>query len=78
MKGAQKERVREFIQLTQTGEKTALFCLAHFEWKLDQALDAYFANPEAFYREPRPTIDRRKLEATYNRFKGRKKPNLSS
>lgn len=61
--------------MTQTGEKTAIFCLAQTDWKLDQALDAYFANPEAYYKETRPTIDKRKLETTYNRFKDPSEPN---
>ena len=34
----------------QTGEKTALYCLTQHDWKLDIALDNYFANPEAYYR----------------------------
>ena len=46
----QRERAREFASLTQTGEKTALFCLSQHDWKLDIALDNYFANPEAYYR----------------------------
>ena len=35
---------------SQTGEKTALYCLTQHDWKLDIALDNYFANPEAYYR----------------------------
>ena len=46
LKSSQKDRCREFITLTQTGEKTALYCLAQHDWKLDIALDNYFANPE--------------------------------
>lgn len=30
----------------QTGEKTAVYCLTQHDWKLDIALDNYFANPE--------------------------------
>jgi len=46
LKSSQKDRCREFITLTQTGEKTALYCLAQHDWKIDIALDNYFANPE--------------------------------
>jgi len=42
--------MREFVNLTEVGEKTALVCLAHHEWKLDISLDSFFANPEAYQR----------------------------
>ena len=68
----QRERAREFASLTQTGEKTALFCLAQHDWKLDIALDNYFANPELYYRETKAvTVDRKKLEAMYNKYRGK-------
>ena len=38
------------LNFSQTGEKTALYCLTQHDWKLDIALDNYFANPEAYYR----------------------------
>ena len=58
--------------LTQTGEKTALFCLAQHDWKLDLALDNYFANPEGYYKEPKSMIDRKKIETLYTRYRGTK------
>ena len=70
LKGSQRERVREFAALTQTGDKTALYCLAQHDWKLDSALDNYFANPEAYYREPRTMIDRKKIENLFNKYRG--------
>ena len=36
--------------MVQTGEKTAVYCLTQHDWKLDIALDNYFANPEV--RQP--------------------------
>lgn len=48
---SQRDRVREFITLTQTGEKTAIQCLSVHDWKLDRALDSYFAHPDMYYRE---------------------------
>ena len=62
---------REFAALTQTGEKTALFCLAQHDWKLDLALDNYFANPEGYYKEPKSMIDRKKIETLYTRYRGK-------
>ena len=68
----QRERAREFASLTQTGEKTALFALSQHDWKLDIALDNYFANPELYYRETKViTLDRKKLEAMYNKYRGK-------
>ena len=45
--------------MTQTGEKTAIYCLAQHDWKLDIALDNYFANPEVYfrYRPARPRTE---------------------
>jgi DCN1-like protein 1/2 len=78
--------VREFIALTQTGERTALGCLAAYDWKLDAALDNYFANPELYYREgphamvvsspqnmasnKAASVDRKKIESLFARYKG--------
>jgi DCN1-like protein 1/2 len=51
LKSAQREKAREFALLTETGEKTALYCLAIHDWKLEVALDNYFASPGIFSRE---------------------------
>lgn len=74
LKSSQKDRLREFITLTQTGEKTAIYCLAQHDWKLDMALDNYFANPEVYYREPKTSVDRKKLEQLYNRYRDQGEP----
>lgn len=64
LKHSQKEKIRKFIALTQTGESTALFCLQHNDWKLEAASDNYFQNPDAYYRE----LDRKKIELLYQRY----------
>ena len=69
LKSSQREKAREFAALTQTGEKTPLFCLASHDWKLDIALDSYFANPELYFKEPKISVDRKKLEMLYSKYK---------
>lgn len=65
MKVNQKEKVKKFIQLTNTGEQTAIYCLQLNDWKLDSACDNYFQNPDLYYRE----LDKRKVEQLYNKYR---------
>lgn len=62
--------MREFIAFTNTGEKTAIYCLSEHQWRLDVASDNYFQHPEQYYREAKPAVDRRALEKLFNRYKG--------
>lgn len=74
LKSSQKEKVKKFIAFTQTGENTAIFCLTQNDWKLDLASDNYFQNPDAYFREPRNTIDKKKLENLYLRYRDPNEP----
>lgn len=65
LKSAQRDKVKKFISLTQTGEQTAIYCLTNNDWKLDQASDNYFQAPDAYYRE----LDRKKVEQLFNRYR---------
>ncbi|RZC35115.1 Cullin binding and/or UBA 4 domain containing protein [Asbolus verrucosus] len=73
LKSSQREKVKKFISFTQTGENTAIYCLTQNDWKLDIASDNYFQNPDAYYKEPR-NVDKKKLEALYNRYKDPNEP----
>ncbi|XP_058801070.1 DCN1-like protein 1 [Phymastichus coffea] len=68
LKFSQRDKVRKFIMFTQTGEQTAIYCLAQNDWKLDLASDNYFQNPEAYYKEPKSSVDKKKLEILYSRY----------
>lgn len=65
MKSAQRDKVKKFISLTQTGEQTAIYCLTNNDWKLEQASDNYFQAPEHYYRE----LDKKKVEQLFNRYR---------
>lgn len=58
------------MAITQTGEQTAIYCLQHNEWKLDQASDNYFQHPQAYYRD----LDQKKIEQLYRRYEDSSDP----
>ncbi|XP_046520369.1 DCN1-like protein 2 isoform X2 [Equus quagga] len=58
------------MAFTQTGERTAIYCLTQNEWKLDLATDTFFQNPDSFHQDSmRNTVDKKKLEQLYSRYK---------
>ncbi|BFZ06206.1 hypothetical protein BsWGS_09245 [Bradybaena similaris] len=70
LKSSQKDKVRQFVAFTQTGEKTAINCLCAHDWKLDVAVDNYFMAPDRYSAtESRSSVDKRKIEALWQRYK---------
>lgn len=50
LKQPQREWVKQFMSVTNTTEKTAIYCLNRFDWQLDVASDMFFQNPALFLR----------------------------
>ncbi|PSN39809.1 DCN1-like protein 1 [Blattella germanica] len=69
LKSSQRDKVKKFIAFTQTGENTAIFCLSQNDWKLDLASDNYFQNPDVYFREPKISVDKKKLEQLFTRYR---------
>ncbi|CAH1782435.1 unnamed protein product [Owenia fusiformis] len=69
LKSSQRDKVRQFIAFTQTGEKTAINCLSQCDWKLELSVDNYYQNPDRFNKEPKATLDRKRLEQLYLKYK---------
>lgn len=69
LKSSQKDKVRQFIAFTQTGEKSAINCLGAHDWKLDVAVDNFFQNPDRYSSEPRSSADKKKLDALWQRYR---------
>lgn len=69
LKSSQKDKVKKFISFTQTGESTAIYCLSQNDWKLDLASDNFFQNPDVYYKEPKTTVDRKKIEQLFVKYR---------
>ena len=44
----QREKVSQFISLTQSSEKNAVHFLTQYDWKLDVATDAYYTSLDSY------------------------------
>jgi len=78
-KHKQRERVvAQFMNFTQSNEKSAINFLSQHEWKLDLAVDAYFLNLDSGpsrrdnnsnRNHGSNTVDRKKLDQIWNIYK---------
>uniref|UniRef100_A0A915BXM5 Defective in cullin neddylation protein n=1 Tax=Parascaris univalens TaxID=6257 RepID=A0A915BXM5_PARUN len=67
LKSAQRDKVRNFMQWTQSNEKTAIQCLSSQNWNLELACDAYYQNPH-LYICCADAIDQKSLQAFFHKF----------
>lgn len=69
LKSSQKEKVRQFIAFTNTGEKTAIYCLGVHDWRMDIATDNFFTNPDKYNKETKCAVDKKKLTTLFDKYK---------
>ncbi len=62
--------MRQFINFTQCSEKTAMNCLSQHDWKLDVGVDMFFQCPDRYMKEPKATVDKKRIEQLFNRYRG--------
>lgn len=79
LKGAQRDKVRHFIQITNAPEKVAVRLLNQHDWKLELAIDDFYFCPEltsnaSNHQERRVTVDRRKVEQLFNKYRDTDQP----
>lgn len=70
LKSSQRDKVKKFIAITQTDEQTATAYLQRNDWKLDQASDNYFQQPQTYYND----LDQKKVEQLFQRYADRDEP----
>merc|ERR1711955_92689 len=76
LKSSQKEKVKQFITFTDTGEKTAIHCLSAHDWRLDLATDNYFQDPEKYNKETKCPADKKKVSALFEKYKDGKEDKM--
>jgi len=73
LKSTQRDKVKRFVSFTQTSEQLAIHCLSQHDWKLELASDAYFQNPDSYWRDAmtksNPTVDRKKIDQLFNKYR---------
>lgn len=47
-KHKQREKIAQFMSLTQSNEKNAIHFLSQYDWKLDVATDAYYNSLDVY------------------------------
>lgn len=58
------------MTITGTDEHTAINCLSQNEWRLDVATDNFYQDPVRYFVEPpKPTVDRKKLEQLFTKYR---------
>ncbi|KAI6232453.1 Defective in cullin neddylation protein [Aphelenchoides besseyi] len=66
LKTQQKEKLRNFIMVTNSNETIGLQCLQHVDWNLEMAFDVYYNNPT--FHEASKSVDNDKIDSTFRKY----------
>ena len=66
--------MRQFISITQADDATAIACLSQNDWKFDIAIDSYFQHPNQFVHEKVASVDKKRLNSLFDKYKGSSSP----
>lgn len=66
---SQREKVANFQAVTGASTKLATEFLKRYSWSLDQAVDTFFTEGHSFPSKPAITVDAKKLDAFFRRYK---------
>ena len=70
LKSAQRSKVKQFMSITQCDENTAISCLSSHDWKLEIAVDGFFQNPVRYFHEKPVSVEKKKLNSLFERYRG--------
>jgi len=75
LSSSQRKNVKEFINCTQSNEKTAINVLNVYNWNVGVALDRYYQDPQAYQQYEAPSksssssANSSKLESLYRKYR---------
>ncbi|KAK0404312.1 hypothetical protein QR680_017391 [Steinernema hermaphroditum] len=64
LKSGQKEKVRQFMQFTNSNERAAITCLTNCNWNVEMACDHFFQNAN-YFMSMEKTADTHKIDALF-------------
>jgi len=67
LKSGQKDKVRNFVVVTNSTEAIAIQCLTSSDWNLEMAFEIYYQNP-AFQNSVSSSVDLKKIDTLFNRY----------
>ncbi|OON16430.1 hypothetical protein X801_07758 [Opisthorchis viverrini] len=69
LNAAQRERVRNFHEITQCSEKVAIHCLQTNNWKMEQAVDYFYRQNQV---NSGVSVNEARIEQLFQRYRGKR------